>query len=359
MSDLQISVTDDIEVIDVDETEEIIDFTYAITSDGADYPVDSLVKRLKEETILVPGFQRQYVWTLSQASRFIESLLLGLPVPGIFLSRESESQKMLVVDGQQRLKTLQFFYDGLFEGKEFRLEGVQKQFEGKTYKTISDESRRRLDDSIIHATIIRQDEPSEDESSVYHIFERLNTGGTLLKPQEIRACIFHGPFNELLRELCQYPPWKKIFGKPGKRLKDQEFALRFFALRLYRDHYIKPLKEFLNLYMGKNRILGLHSEDFLRSKFITTVDFVADVLGEKAFRPITAINASIYDSAMVAISERLEAGPIIDREGFLQSYNKLLQDSDYTLATSRGTSDDVTVKRRIHIAKEYLGSNLK
>ncbi len=342
------------EVIDTAE-EEIIDFTYAITSYGADYPVDGLVKRLRENSILVPGFQRQYVWTIGQASRFIESLLLGLPVPGVFLSRESGSQKLLVVDGQQRLKTLQFFYDGIFEGKEFRLQGVQDQFEGKTYKNISDENRRRLDDSIIHATVIKQDEPSDDESSIYYIFERLNTGGTLLKPQEIRACIFHGEFNELLKELSKYEKWSTIFGKPGNRLKDHEFILRFLALLLYRDKYKKPLKEFLNVYMGKNKDLKLHSKEVLTKAFKTTVDFVAETLAEKAFRPISAINASIYDSVMVTISERLTKSPITDRSGFRAAYQSLIKDEGYLDATARGTSDEQTVKRRIEIAKKYLG----
>lgn len=343
------------EVIDAAE-DEVIDFTYAITSYGADYPVDGLVKRLREDSILVPGFQRRYVWTISQASRFIESLLLGLPVPGIFLSRESESQKLLVVDGQQRLKTLQFFYDGLFEGKEFRLQAVQSLFEGKTYRNITDENRRRLDDSIIHATIIKQDEPSDDESSIYHIFERLNTGGTLLKPQEIRACIFHGEFNELLKELSKYEKWSIIFGKPGTRLKDQEFILRFFALLLYRDHYQKPLKEFLNVYMGKNKGLRLHNQEQLTKAFTKTVDFLAGTLAEKAFRPISAINASIYDSVMVATCERISVSPITDKNSFQTAYQSLIKDKDYLDATTRGTSDELTVKRRIEIANRYFSS---
>ena len=123
------------------------------------------------------------MWKFKEASRFIESLLLGLPVPGIFLSKEKETQKLLVIDGQQRLLTLLYFYDGIFQPtkREFALKDVQPQFEGAIYKSLPDEDRRRLDDSILHATIIKQDEPSEDDSSIYHIFERLNTGGTTLK----------------------------------------------------------------------------------------------------------------------------------------------------------------------------------
>ena len=84
---------------------------YRISSYGADYPVDGLVKRLRQGDIAVPTFQREFVWPLPQASRFIESLLLGLPMPSIFLSKDSETQKLMVIDGQQRLKSLRFFYD--------------------------------------------------------------------------------------------------------------------------------------------------------------------------------------------------------------------------------------------------------
>ena len=139
-----------------DGGEEVVPFRYSITSYGADYPVDSLVKRISEGNIYIPPFQREYVWNYRQASRFIESLLLGLPVPGIFLARDQDTQKMLVIDGQQRLSSLQYFYSGIFAetGREFRLKYVQEQFAGLTYKSLPEEDRRRLDDSIIHATIV-------------------------------------------------------------------------------------------------------------------------------------------------------------------------------------------------------------
>src|SRR5258706_14842537 len=97
-----------------DEIEGVLPFTYSITSYGADYPVDGLIKRLGSEAIYVPEFQRGFVWKLPQASRFVESLLLGLPVPGIFLAKDDDTQRLLVIDGQQRLLTLKYFYDGVF-----------------------------------------------------------------------------------------------------------------------------------------------------------------------------------------------------------------------------------------------------
>src|SRR5436190_18517661 len=104
------------EEVDVEELneDELAPFKYSITSYGADYPVDSLVKRLNAGSILIPTFQRGYVWKLADASRFIESLLLGLPVPGIFLAKEGETNRLLVIDGQQRLRSLQYFYEGIF-----------------------------------------------------------------------------------------------------------------------------------------------------------------------------------------------------------------------------------------------------
>ena len=109
---------------------------FSITSYGADYTVDALVKRMRSSTFTVPDFQRRFVWSQRHASQFIESLLMGLPVPGIFLYKEAETNKHLVIDGQQRLRSLQAFYDKLFGEKKFRLIGVRKPWEGKTYEEL-------------------------------------------------------------------------------------------------------------------------------------------------------------------------------------------------------------------------------
>src|SRR6476661_7447962 len=102
-------------VLDEAETDPVVPHPrYDITSYGSDPDVEGLVRRLKREEVFIPDFQRDYVWKLPEASRFIESLLLGLPVPGIFLAREPETNKLLVIDGQQRLKSLEFFYSGHF-----------------------------------------------------------------------------------------------------------------------------------------------------------------------------------------------------------------------------------------------------
>ena len=214
--------------IDNLEEEEALPFVYTITSYGADYPVDGLVRRLENDDIEIPRFQRGFVWNLRRASRFIESLLLGLPVPGIFLSKDPETQRLLVIDGQQRLRTLQFFYRGVFaeSGREFALRYIDPPFAGVTYRSLADDTRRRLDDSIIHATIIRQDEPSNDQSSVYSVFERLNTESDQLEAG-VPSCIFHGPLNDLLKDLNTNSDWRALFGPVDKRMRDRRNS--FFA----------------------------------------------------------------------------------------------------------------------------------
>lgn len=330
----------------------VVPAKYDITSYGADFLVDGLVRRLRSGDIYIPHFQRKFVWNLRQSSRFIESLLLGLPVPGIFLSKDYDTEKLFVIDGQQRLKTLLYFYEGIFEpsSREFALRGVQQSLEGLTYKSLRDENRRRLDDSIIHATIVRQDSPPEDDSSIYYIFERINTGGTPLSAQEIRASVYHGEFSDLLKELNTYEPWRQVFGSPHKRMKDQELILRFFAFYYYSDEYRRPLKEFLNRYMAKNRHLESQTEDDLKRIFFMTTDFINKVLGSKAFRPERALNVAVFDSVVVAVTHRLTKGGIQKERQFRAAYDKLLSDEMFQDAVMTGTSDEKKVRTRMELA---------
>jgi uncharacterized protein with ParB-like and HNH nuclease domain len=338
----------DTEVIDGTELEEL-DFRYEITSYGADYPVDALMKRIKDNIIYVPNFQRKYVWNISQASKFIESLILGLPVPGVFLSRENKTGRLLIVDGQQRLMSLFHFYNGIFKKKEFVLTGLQSNLNGITYKELETNDRTRLDDSIIHATIVRQDEPDDEESSIYLIFERLNTGGKPLVPQEIRACIYYGDFNELLDTLKDNENWRKVFGNENERLKEQELILRFFALFYKRDKYEKPLKGFLNKFMAINRNLEKHSAKTLTKLFENTIQPFAEIFENKAFRMGRSFNAAIFDSMMVALADRLKRGPI-DKDKLKAEYLILLEDQTYIANIKGGTSDEKNIEDRISLA---------
>jgi len=349
----------------VDEATEIIPYTYAITSYGADYPVDSLVKRIEKKDILVPmfswtppeqtdviGFQREYVWPRPKADRFIESLLLGLPVPGIFLVKEP-SGLLLVLDGHQRLYTLSAYCQGVINGQEYRLANVQERFLGKRYKDLDIEDRRRLDNSIIHATIIRQDEPTEDQSSIYVIFERLNTGGVNLQPQEIRVALYHGELVRVLQVLNDYQAWRELFGKKSKRLKDMEMIVRFFAFLYHSDRYRSPMKEFLNRYMATNRHLERQSETELQEIFQLTTSTILEGIGAKAFRPKRAVNAAVIDSVMTGVASRLlRGGKITVLDEFQRSFEGLMGDRDYIDAVETGTSQEANVRLRLQKAEQ-------
>lgn len=359
----------EVDVEDLDEALEVIDFTYSITAYGADYPVDSIVKRMEARDIVVPrfdwkgpneksgvvGFQREYVWSRPKADRFIESLLLGLPVPGIFLVKEA-SGRLLVLDGHQRLYTLRAFYDGVIHGEEYRLSNVQPQFVDKRYKDLDTEDRRRLDDSIIHATVIRQDVPTDDQSSIYLIFERLNTGGVNLQPQEIRSALYHGEFDRVLRNLNSNRAWRDLYGPTSSRLKDVEMILRFFAFFYHQQSYRSPMKDFLNRYMAKNQNLEHKDEAELTKVFKDTTAAIVQGIGKKAFRPVRAVNAAVIDSLMVAVAHRLQAGPIRKPDQLEKHYKALLSNQEYRSSIETGTSQEANVQNRLKLATTEFSS---
>lgn len=349
------------ETVDDDAAKDplITKIQYDIASYGADYDVEGLVKRLRRGDILIPPFQRNYIWKLPEASRFVESLLLGLPVPGVFLAKEPVSEKLLVIDGQQRLKSLQFFYDGFFNPKEgdtrkqvFRLAGVQEPFLGKTYESLEDPDKIRLNDSLIHATIIRQEAPQDGDTSIYHVFDRLNSYGRLLTPQEIRTAIDHGVFIELIKELNEHKPWREIFGKKNNRLKDQELILRFLAFYFDHENYERPMNEFLNKFSSTHRSATPEFLANAETVFTSAVDIAIASLGTKAFRPVTSINAAVFDSVMFGLAKRLERGAIENTDAIRNAYERLMGDPEYSTLISQSTSDESNVKARMYKAVE-------
>ncbi len=357
------------EIEDVTEEEETpIPYEYDISSYGADFPVDSLVRRIKNGDIVVPifgrysggdegqitGFQRNYVWSKLKADRFIESLLLGLPVPGIFLVRDKNNY-LLVLDGQQRLKALQNFYDEANTEKKYRLHKVHPKFEGKSYYDLDPIVRRRLDDSIIHATVVRQLDPKDDQSSIYDIFERLNTGGVNLQPQEIRVALYHGELAQVLSEFNENPNWRSLYGrKKSNRLKDLEMILRFFAFYYSGDEYRRPMKDFLNKYMSKNRNLGCQNKDELERVFRSTTSFLKDCVGEEAFKPFGSLNAAVLDSVMVGVAKRIECGSIGNCNEVKNKLQGLFKNEAYVEAVKTGTSEEGKVGTRQKLALEAL-----
>ncbi len=353
---------------DLQNADEVIPYNYTITAFGADYPVDALVKRLEQKDIFVPtfgwsdeeskvvGFQREYVWPRTKADKFIESLLLGLPVPGIFLVKEPNG-RLLVLDGHQRLKTLQAYYDGVIDGEEFKLGAdVQTRYVGKRYKELEVEDRRRLDDAIIHATIIKQEDPAEDLSSIYIIFQRLNSGGVNLQPQEIRVALYHGELVRVLKALNDHPSWRTLFGKKSRRLKDMELIVRALALYYYGDKYEAPMTDFLNKYMATNRNLQKQSEERLETAFKKASDLALSAFGASAFKPKRSVNAAVADSILVGLAKRIAQGNVEDVGGLKAAYRKLMMNPSFISATETGTSQEANVETRLRLATEAFAA---
>lgn len=337
---------DDDEAVDVAE--------YRITSFGIDYDVEGIVRRLEKKTIVLPEYQRAYVWTMRRASKFIESLLLKLPIPGIFLYREHGSHKQMVIDGQQRLETLRRFYDGKFESRNFALTGVRERFEGLMCDDLTDEQKGNLDDTIIHATIVKQDAPDDGGSSQFEIFQRLNANATPLSAQEIRVASFGGKFCDLLVELNENEDWRDLFGKKHRRRRDEELILRFFALYYQSGEYERPMKGFINEFMRTNHNLQKYPGDQLEKLFSETISVVSVKIGSRAFKPTRAVNASLFDSLMIGLARRLKYGPITaDISG---AYGSLLNDEDFKTAIGYRTSDVGRVETRIRLATEAFAN---
>lgn len=337
-----------------DEEEKISDedAVYQINTFGADYTIDGLVRRFERGDIFRPEFQRNFVWTIPQASKFIESILLGLPIPSIFLYREESTQKHLIVDGLQRLTTLHAFSKGKFRhsDKVFKLRSVKTKYEGRSIDELDPEDQRRFEDSVIHAMVIQQLAPDDKNSSVYHIFDRLNSNGTPLQPQEMRAAVYHGSFQRLLNDLNEYPIWREVFGPVHKRGKDQELILRFLALYNAADKYEKPMKGFLNEYMRIHRNLTNESADEHRAVFESAISRARDALGGRAFRPQRSFNVSVFDSVMVAIA----SAPDANEAAICEAYDRLLENPDFIRMSRDATSDDLIVAGRLRMAIEYM-----
>jgi hypothetical protein len=129
---------------------------YEISSYPTDFTVKVMYEKWANDQLLIPDFQRKFVWTMPQASRLIESFLMGLPIPQVFLYKERGRADFLVVDGQQRLASIAAFYLGRMRERVFKLSGVSPRWEGRTYDRLDEDDRKQLDDSTLRSIVIQQ-----------------------------------------------------------------------------------------------------------------------------------------------------------------------------------------------------------
>src|SRR6266571_5147441 len=231
-------ITSDIEAdeiqIEADETQESPDLSKTteereVLTKAGDPEVFALHDKYKRgKLILQPDFQRQFVWDRKKSSRLIESILLSVPLPIIYLSEQLDG-KEYVIDGQQRLTSLFSFIDGKFPaGEEFRLIGLNayRELNKSAFKDIGEQ----LQDKISHYTLRSVTLLKQSSSDLkFEIFERLNTGSEPLNDQELRNCVYRGSYNHLLKELAADADFRALLGlkTADKRLKDVELVLRF------------------------------------------------------------------------------------------------------------------------------------
>lgn len=332
---------------------EIDNASYDIRTYGADFTIEILSKKFDTKEIIIPDFQRRYVWPPKKAARLIESFLLGLPVPQVFLFREENNKDLLVVDGQQRLRTINYFINEKFEnGQEFILRGVRSDWDGKKYSTLTERDRRSFNNYILRATIFEQVNPS-DNSSIFEIFERLNTGGVALNEQEIRRCVVRGPINEFIDNLNKYPNWRKLLNRnlPDSRMKDSEMILRFLALSEGWSTYKKPMKDFITTFMKEKQNINEDEMTKYRNLFEGIVDKILKDVGKEAFQIKAGINVAVFDSIMVALST-MEFETV---SNLREKIGKLKSSDEFNDAVSVHTTDSEKVGKRIGLAIKIIG----
>ena len=332
---------------------------YQIATYPADYTLEVLHQKWKARDIQIPDFQRGFVWKQTQASKLIESFLVGLPVPAVFLYSERSSQKYRVIDGQQRLKSVFHYLDGYFgEEKQgmrrvFALKGLDRnsRFNEKKFEDLREEDQRRLKNAVLRAFIVQQLDPNDD-TSMYHIFERLNTGGTLLANQEIRNCVYNGKFVDFLKDVNELPDWRAILGKeePDNRRRDIELLVRFFAMKDI-SAYKKPMKEFLSKFMRRNKDATDTALENSRNVFERTCGTVIKMLGDRPFHIRSGgLNPAVLDAVMVAFAEHLDEIP----NDISERYRNLIESGEFDQDTRRRTTDVERVRARFRQASQRL-----
>lgn len=277
--------TPEVEIVDwldpaSQEADDVEIEEFDIVSSPNDWNFSTIVNFIESGAMKIPPFQRNYIWDRKRASKLIESLLIGLPVPQVFLYEESRNS-FLVIDGQQRLLSLYFFFKGRFPRPKIRAElrgqlgkglldedfladdtyfesfklalpkspnGTPNRFNGLTYAGLR-EDKISLNLRTIRNIVVKQTSP-EGDSAVFEIFSRLNTGGVNLSQQEIRASLYHSDLLVGVIDLNGEPNWRIVVGQPSPdaRMRDTEFLLRSIALANNIDNFTGSMANFINAY---------------------------------------------------------------------------------------------------------------
>ncbi len=365
---------------------------YDLVSTPNDFNTTTLVNFIDSGVVTIPGFQRNFVWDLKRASRLIESLIVGLPVPQVFLY-EQGGNSYLVIDGQQRLMSIYYFVRKRFPRKEklaeiraetegqstipdkllkdnkyfrdFRLHlpevvpGTPNIFNGCDHSTLDDDVRRKFDIRTIRHVIVRQVGPKGD-TAMYEIFNRLNSGGINLRPQEIRRCTFDSKFYDILYKTNAHRKWRTLVGTdiPDLHMKDVEILLRGFAMLINGENYHPSMTKFLNKFSQDAKSFDqdkLEQCESLLDSFLVS----CSGLRKDSFHSIQSrFSPMIFESVFVAAcrepyDRRQEVKGTISRA----SLNELKKDPAFQEATQHQTTSRQNVMTRLERAREILALN--
>jgi hypothetical protein len=338
-----------------------VPMSYDIATYPSDFTLAGITQMWKDGDISIPDFQREFVWKIKQASLLIDSFLRGLPVPPVFFYI-GEDNKNIVIDGQQRILSVVYFIEGYFgpegsQGKRqvFRLKGLgdKSPFSNRRFVDLAGTDQRKLKQAVLRAVNIKQLSPVGNSTSAYHIFERLNTGGTPLASQEIRNCVFMGHFSNQLKTLNKDGNWRVILGKPhiDRHQKDVEILLRVFSLVGNVASYEKPLKEFLNKAMKDNQSGNSVRVKRFVSRLPGVLEMVVKSLGSKPFHLRGPLNASALDAVLCVLVENVGK---ISANRLKNGYALLQKDKAFQRYTQKGTTDAKTVQDRVALVRKYL-----
>jgi hypothetical protein len=364
---------------------------YKIFCYPADITMQGYLDMYDNKEIDIPTFQREFVWTKKQASSLIESILLGLPVPNIFLYKESEDAKYKIIDGHQRIQSIIKFMKGKFhkyDDIDFKLSlqdtkrGYKSDYHNITFSKLPKEEQSEFKRSVLRAMIIQRVDKTDNDSE-YQIFERLNTGGKKLTPMQIRMCIFDGKLLQAVNQLSEKEIWLKLF-KEKKNTADtqdlimdkissgihSDLILRIFALfdaytKGFDDNYKAPMNKYVDKYCRTTKEKEEHKEESTKIDIKQCIDkisrlFVKSItqlcgIDEKIFfLSKDKLNKSVVDSLVVAFMIKNN-----ENENFVTDNISLItftQSERYvkSIQEDSGTSRSEIVKNRINSAYELL-----
>lgn len=346
-----------------------------------DYNLDYLNQSIGNNIVLGPHYQRRSRWSAVQKSLLIESFLLNIPIPPIFLY-EKDFHSYEVVDGRQRLEAIRDFFSNTFRLKKLT---YYNHLNGQKFSDLSTEDQRLLLRRSISATILMAESQGFDEIDVRMLlFDRLNTGGVKLNAQELRNAIFAGPFNDLLDKLSGNSIFRLIWGIPHpgdtepqksraekalvnnpiyKSMMDCELVLRVFAIQeVYRDNIVDgSMKFILDGTMKKYKNISEAESILMEQKFDEVMSFVYSTFGDDAIKnpilspPQKARN--IYDALIVAYWE-VDKNDILDSEIINNNLLSMLRDEDnYEKIITKGNSIE-NIKFRVDKFREILTSRI-